>query len=41
MTPPEPTLIVDVAAARWAINTGGDELAIAGMAWCSATQNLR
>ena len=31
-------LIVDVAAARWAISTGGAELAIPGMLWCSATQ---
>ena len=28
----------DVTAARWAISTGGDVLAIVGMSWCSATQ---
>jgi hypothetical protein len=38
MTPPDPTRIVDVAAARWAISTAGAELAIEGMLWCSATQ---
>ena len=38
ITPPEPTRIVEVAAARWAISTGGAEEAIAGMLWCSATQ---
>ena len=38
ITPPEPTLIVDVDAARWAISTGGDVLATVGMLWCSATQ---
>ena len=32
ITPPDPTLMVEVAAARWAISTGGDELAMAGMA---------
>ena len=41
ITPPEPTRIVDVAAARCAISTAGAELAIAGMLWCSATQNRR
>ena len=38
MTPPDPTRIVDVAAARCASSTGGDELAMPGMLWCSATQ---
>ena len=41
ITPPEPTRMVLVAAARWASSTAGDELAIAGMLWCSATQNRR
>jgi hypothetical protein len=41
MTPPEPTRIEEVAAARWAISTAGAELAIAGMLWCSATQKRR
>ena len=41
ITPPEPTRILDVAAARCAISTAGAELAIAGMLWCSATQNRR
>ena len=41
MTPPDPTRIVVVAAARCAIRTAGAELAIAGMLWCSATQNRR
>ena len=41
ITPPEPTRIVEVAAARWAISTAGAELAMAGMLWCSATQNRR
>ena len=41
ITPPEPTRIVDVASARWPISTAGAELAIAGMLWCSATQNRR
>ena len=39
MTPPEPTLIRVVCAARWAISTGGEVDATAGMLWCSATQN--
>jgi hypothetical protein len=38
MTPPEPTLIRSVCAARWAISTGGEVEATAGMLWCSATQ---
>ena len=38
ITPPEPTRIVDVAAATWAIITAGAELAIPGMLWCSAIQ---
>ena len=41
MMPPEPTRMVFVRAARWAINTGGDVLATDGMLWCSATQNRR
>ena len=39
ITPPEPTRIVEVASARCPISTAGAELAIAGMLWCSATQN--
>ena len=31
ITPPEPTRMVDVDAARWASSTAGAELAIAGM----------
>ena len=38
MTPPEPTRIVDVAAATVAIITAGAELATLGMLWCSASQ---
>jgi hypothetical protein len=38
ITPPEPTRIVEDAAARWAMSTAGDELAMPGMPWCSATQ---
>ncbi len=41
ITPPEPTRIVEVTAARWAMSTAGDELAMAGMLWCSATQMRR
>ena len=41
ITPPEPTRMVEVLAARWASSTAGAELAIAGMLWCSATQNRR
>ena len=32
---------VDVTEARCASSTGGDELAIPGMLWCSATQCRR
>jgi hypothetical protein len=39
ITPPEPIRSVEVALARWAISTAGAELAIAAMAWCSATQS--
>ena len=39
ITPPEPTRMLDVASAMWPISTGGDELAMPGMPWCSATQN--
>ena len=39
MTPPDPTWIREVASARWPISTGGAELAMPGMLWCSATQN--
>ena len=38
ITPPDPTRIVDVASARAPTSTGGAELAIPGMLWCSATQ---
>jgi hypothetical protein len=38
MTPPDPILMEEVAEARWAISTGGEELATAGIPWCSATQ---
>jgi len=38
ITPPEPSRIVLVPAARWAISTAGEELAMPGMLWCSATQ---
>ena len=38
ITPPEPSRMVEVTEARWASSTGGDELAIPGMLWCSATQ---
>ncbi len=38
ITPPEPTRMVDVAAATWASSTAGEELAMPGMLWCSATQ---
>jgi hypothetical protein len=33
--------MVAVLAARCAISTAGDELAIEGMLWCSATQMRR
>ncbi len=39
ITPPDPTRIRDVAPARWLMSTGGAELAMPGMLWCSATQN--
>ena len=39
ITPPEPSRIVEVAAARCASSTAGAELAIPGMLWCSATHN--
>jgi hypothetical protein len=38
MTPPEPIRIVWVAVARWASRTAGEELAMPGIEWCSATQ---
>jgi len=39
ITPPEPSRIRRVFAARCAISTGGEVDATAGMLWCSATQN--
>jgi hypothetical protein len=41
ITPPEPTMIRSVTAARCAMSTGGFVLATAGMLWCSATQIRR
>ena len=41
ITPPDPTRMRSVAAAMAAISTGGDELAMPGMPWCSATQKRR
>ena len=38
ITPPEPSRMVDVSAATRARSTAGDELAMPGMEWCSATQ---
>ena len=38
MTPPEPIRMVEVALATWASRTAGEELAMPGMLWCSATQ---
>jgi len=38
ITPPEPTRIVEVAAATWPIITSGEELAMPGLLWCSASQ---
>jgi hypothetical protein len=39
MIPPDPTRIVDVPPATWAMTTDVAALAIPGMEWCSATQN--
>ena len=39
ITPPEPTRIVFVPAATWAISTAVAELATPSMLWCSASQN--
>ena len=41
ITPPAPMRSVEVDAARWAMSTAGDELAMPGMLWCSATQSRR
>jgi hypothetical protein len=41
MMPPEPTRIVVVAAATWAMSTAVAALATPGMPWCSASQNRR
>jgi hypothetical protein len=41
MTPPEPTRMVEVTAATWAIITSGAELATPGRLWCSASQKRR
>jgi hypothetical protein len=38
MIPPEPTLILSVIDATWAIMTSGAVLAIVGILWCSANQ---
>jgi hypothetical protein len=38
ITPPAPIRIRSVLAARVAARTAGEELAIPGMLWCSATQ---
>ena len=38
ITPPEPTRIVEVAAAMAPMSTAGALLATPGMPWCSATQ---
>lgn len=38
MTPPDPSRMREVCAARWARITAGEELATPGMEWCSATQ---
>ncbi|OIQ63119.1 hypothetical protein GALL_553430 [mine drainage metagenome] len=40
MTPPDPTRMRSVRAARCAIRTAGEVEATAGIEWCSATQNL-
>jgi hypothetical protein len=41
ITPPDPTLIRDVAPATSPIRTGGLVAATAGMLWCSASQYRR
>ena len=41
MIPPEPTRIVDVPAATWAITTAVAALAIPTALWCSASQKRR
>ena len=41
MMPPAPTRIVEVPPARWPMTTEVAALAMPGMLWCSATQNLR
>ena len=38
ITPPAPTRMEEVAAARWAKGTGGAELVTEAIAWCSAAQ---
>ena len=38
MMPPEPTRMLEVAAATAAIITSGLELTTLGMLWCSASQ---
>lgn len=38
ITPPEPSLMRSVCAARWARITAGEEEATPGIEWCSATQ---
>ena len=38
ITPPEPSRMVEVSAATRASSTAGDELAMPGIEWCSATQ---
>ena len=38
ITPPDPRRMVEVSAATRARRTAGDELAMPGMEWCSATQ---
>jgi hypothetical protein len=41
ITPPAPSRSVEVEAARWAMRTAGEELAMPGMLWCSATHSRR
>ena len=41
MMPPEPSRIVSVLAAMWAISTAVADEAIEEMLWCSAYQTLR